>query len=459
VTAAPADVIVVGAGISGLALATALLDRGVAVRVVEASGAAGGNLRTQTVTTPEGPWLLDLGPNSFGDASAPFMDLVRTAGIEDRVVRSSGDGTRRFVFRRGRLREVPSSPAKFLVSGLLPPGGVLRLLREPFIAAWPAGSPEESLAAFCDRRLGRAAREKLLTPVVGGIYAGDPRELGAESSFPAMIALEREHGSLIRAAMKGKGPPSRGNLSSFRDGLAELPAALAKRLGAALTTGAPVRRIARDADAWTVDTDAGAFAAPHLAISTPSNVTSSLVAGLDAALASELGAIPYAAMTVVHVGVRSAAIPRLPPGFGFLVPRDEGLRILGSIFSSHLFPGRAPAGHALLTVFAGGSLDREAPSLTDAAIREFVLADLGRALGLTGEPALFQVTRWPRAIPQYVVGHKDRSARIDAAVAGHAGLHLLGNWRGGIAMPDCVRNATALAARLATELAAARAGR
>jgi oxygen-dependent protoporphyrinogen oxidase len=444
-----ADVLVVGAGISGLALATRLADRGVAVRVIDAAPVAGGNLRTRRAETSAGAWLLDLGPNSFGDASAPFMELVRAAGIEDRLVRSTAGG-RRFVWRRRRLREVPSHPLKFLFSGLLPVTGMLRLAREPFVAARPASAPEESLGAFCDRRLGRAAREKLLTPVVGGIYAGDPMRLGAESAFPAMIALEREHGSLIRAAMRGKGPPSRGTLSSFRDGLAELPAALARRLGESLTTGADARRVSRDGDGWRVTAaDGREFAAATLVVATPAATTAFLLAPLDAPLAAELGAVEYAPMTVVHVGVRRDAVRALPPGFGFLVPRDEGLRILGAIFSSVLFDGRAPAGHALLTIFAGGSLDAGAASLGDDAVRAFVLADLGRAIGLSGEPALVEITRWPRAIPQYVVGHRDRVARIDELVRRHAGLRLAGNWRGGIAMPDCVRNANCLADELA----------
>jgi oxygen-dependent protoporphyrinogen oxidase len=442
-------VLVVGAGISGLALATRLAGRGVAVRVIEAAPVAGGNLRSRRAETSAGSWLLDLGPNSFGDASAPFMDLVRAAGIEDRLVRSATGG-RRFVWRGGRLREVPSHPLKFAVSGLLPLTGVLRLAREPFVAPRPADAPEESLGAFCDRRLGRAAREKLLTPVVGGIYAGDPMRLGAESAFPAMVALEREHGSLIRAAMRGKGPPSRGTLSSLRGGLAELPAALARRLGDSLTTGAAARRVVRDGGVWRVETaDGRAFSAATLVVATPAATTAELLSALDAPLAAELDAIEYAPMTVAHVGFRRDAARALPPGFGFLVPRDEGLRILGAIFSSQLFEGRAPAGHELVTVFAGGSLDPGAASMPDDAVRAFVIDDLARAIGLSGPPPLAEVTRWPRAIPQYVVGHKDRVERIDEHVRRHAGLRLLGNWRGGIAMPDCVRNANCLADELA----------
>ena len=444
--ARPPDVLVVGAGISGLALAVSLADRGMGARVLDAAADVGGNLRTRRTQTPEGTWLLDLGPNSFGDASVPFMELVKAAGIEDRLVRAPESANRRWIWRGGRLREVPSHPVKFLMSGLLPLSGMLRIAREPWIAPRPASEPEESLGAFCDRRLGRVAREKLLTPVVGGIYAGDPMQLGAESAFPAMIALEREHGSLIRAARKGKGPPSRGTLSSFRDGLAELPAALRRRLGDSVTTGAAARFAVRENGRWRVETaDGRSFTAPTLALATPADVTASLLRPFDAALAAEVAAIPYAPMTVVHVGFRTGDAPGIPPGFGFLVPREEGLRILGSIFTSRLFPGRAPEGFELLTVFAGGSLDPEAMNLGHDKLREFVTSDLRCAIGLAAAPALFEVTRWPRAIPQYVVGHKDRLARIAAAAAAHPGLRLLGNWRGGIAMPECARNAKAMA--------------
>jgi oxygen-dependent protoporphyrinogen oxidase len=435
-----ADVLIVGAGLSGLALALGLVERGRRVRVVEASAAVGGNLRTRVVETPQGRWLLDLGPNSFGEKSEALVGLARRAGVADRIVRGSDTAGRRFLWRAGRLREVPSNPLKFLASGLLPLGGRLRMMREPWVRPRPAGAPEETLAA----------RETLLGAFVRGIYAGDPEELGAESAFPAMVALEREHGSLIRAAMRGKGPPSRGRLCSFEGGLAELPAAIAARLGDAVTTAAPVRRVVRDGARWRLETEAGEFAAPRLALTSPAGKTAEMLASVDAGLAAELSAIPYAPMAVVHVGVRLEDVPRQPDGFGFLVPRNEGLRILGAIFSSTLFPGRAPAGHALLTVFAGGRLDPGAASETDAMLRAIVLDDLRRAVGFAGEPALFEVTRWPRAIPQYVVGHKDRLTRVEAAVRALPGLRLLGNWKGGIAMPDCVRNADAAAAEWAS---------
>lgn len=442
--------IVVGAGLTGLALAHALRARGVDVTVLEERDHPGGNLRTRTVGEAGRRWLLELGPNSFGDAQAPIMGLVATAGLADRIVRTEGEAERRWVWRAGALREVLLKPQQFLFSPLLPLAGRLRLVREMWVPPRPADLPEESLAEFADRRLGRAAREKLLTPVIGGIYAGDPAKLGAESTFPAMVALERQHGSLLRAMRKGSGPPSRGRLASFRDGLRELPEAIARSLGGALRCGVPVARIDRAKGGWSLLLASGEqVTAPRVFVTSTSWRAADL---LDASLpdvARELRSIHYAAVAVVHVGLPRAGLGAVPPGFGFLVPRDEGLRILGCIFSSHLFPGRAPEGHELFTVFVGGDLDPAGAALPDDELRRTVLGDLGRAFGSCPEPSLFEVTRWPRAIPQYWVGHKDRLARIDAALAPHAGLSLLGNWRGGIAMDACVREATALAATVA----------
>ena len=287
--------------------------------------------------------------------------------------------------------------------------------------------------------------------MIGGIYAGDPAKLGAESTFPLMVGLEREHGSLIRAARKGGAMPSRGHLSSFKDGLRELPDALLAGLrdaGCAVRLGTPVERIEKAGGGWLVVLASGErLPSGRVFVTAPSWRAADLVATTLPDVAKELLSIHYAAVAVVHVGVPRAGLGNVPPGFGFLVPRDEGLRILGCIFSSHLFPGRAPEGHDLFTVFVGGDLDPAGAKLSDADLRSTVTGDLRRAFGKLPEPALFEVTRWARAIPQYWVGHKDRLARIDAALAPHRGLHLLGNWRGGIAMDACVREATTLAAQ------------
>ncbi len=433
------DVAVVGGGLSGLTAAFRLRERGSDVVLLDAGETPGGNLRTRRREDANGDWLLDLGPNSFGDGSAELMALVRDAGAADGLLPATGDAGRRWLYVRDRLREVPASPPKFLLSSLLPLSGRLRLMREPFIRPRPADAPEESLAEFCDRRLGEQARRTLLTPVVSGIYAGDPEQLGAESAFPRMVALEREHGSLIRAARAGSGPPKRGHLHSFVDGLAALPAAITAQLGDVVESSRPVAGLARTEDGWTLATARGPLTARHVILATPAWVTAGLLAQIAPAAAQELAAVDYAPMAVAHVGASAEDLGAFPAGFGFLVPRDEGLRVLGCIASSRLFAGRAPEGFDLLTVFTGGRLDPSALEESDAAIAEYVLTDLRRATGGSFARAWVEVTRWPRAIPQYQVGHGARLRRIAAATDGIAGLTLLGNWKGGIAMPDCVR--------------------
>jgi len=419
--------IVIGGGLTGLACALGLKRAGVKVTLLDAGDAPGGNLRTEIVNDDAGRWVLDLGPNSFGDGSADLMDLVRAVGLEDQLV-AAGEiaGKTRYLFRDGRVQAVPASPPAFLTSSILPLSARLRLMTEPFRRASREGAPEETLAEFCDRRLGRMARLKLLTPVVSGIYAGDPEQLGAESAFPAMIALEREHGSLIRAAIKGHGPPKRGRLQTFTDGLQALPRAVAAALGESYRPGSRVVRIDGAGSGWRVhlQADEAPVEADHLVIATPADVVAKLIESHAPDAAAELAGIHYAPMNVVHVGVRNEDAGVIPEAFGFLVPRDEGLRILGALFSSVLFSGRAPDGHSLVTIFTGGALDPGAADLSDADVLDYVLRDLRTALGGAWRPALSRVTRWPRAIPQYVVGHNDRLKRIDAATARLAGLTL-----------------------------------
>ena len=450
------DIVVIGGGLTGLACALEAQRSGADVTLLDAGDEPGGNLRTAIVDDAAGRWRLDLGPNSFGDGSADLMSLVRAVGLEgDLLPAGETAGKTRYLFRDGRVQPVPASPPSFLTSSILPLGARLRLMTEPFRRASRADAPEETLAQFCDRRLGRMARLKLLTPVVSGIYAGDPEQLGAESAFPAMIALEREHGSLVRAAIKGSGPPQRGRLQTFTDGLQALPRAIAATLTDAYRGGCRATRLERIGDSgdtrWRIHTDDGRppLDTQHVVLATPAGVIARLVQEHAPAIADELAAIEYAPMNVVHVGVRNEDAGALPEAFGFLVPRDEGLRILGALFSSVLFTGRAPDGHSLVTIFTGGALDPDAATLADADILDYVLADLRTALGGSWKPALTRVTRWPRAIPQYVVGHKDRLTRIETAMQGLPGVTLLGNWRGGIAMPNCAREGADAARKIA----------
>lgn len=442
------DVLVVGAGISGLALAFRLRRNGVDARLLDAGDEPGGNLKSERVETEAGEWLLDLGPNSWSDHLGALTSLVSDAGLDAEVLEPRSDPSRRFLYLDGALTELPSKPPRLLLSGVLPWTAKLRLLAEPLVRARAPDAPEETLAAFCDRRLGRAVRERLLTPFVGGIYAGDPERLGAASAFPKLVELEREHGSLLRGARRAGPPTRRPPPCNFRGGMATLARGLADALGPHHHAGAPVRELVPAEDGWEAVTPAGRHRTRHLVLATPAHVTSELLRPHLPEVADELAAIRYAPMVVVHVGLDRSGAGALPEGFGFLVPRGEGVRILGAVRASGLFAGRAPKGFEQLAVFVGGELDPDAALLDDAGVRDIVVRDLRTTLGTTAEPELFRVTRWPRAIPQYEVGHLDRLARIDADVARRPRLSLLGNWKGGISLPQCVQSAEDLARRL-----------
>lgn len=446
-------VCVVGAGLSGLAAAFYLAEGGADVLLLDAGDEPGGNLSSRKISNDADNWVLDMGPNSFGEKSEDLMSLVRACGAdEDLVPASKTAAGARFLYRKGKVMPVPAGPG-LMLSPILPLKDRLRLLKEPFVKPSSADQPEETLARFCDRRLGKMARLKLLTPVVSGIYAGDPERLGAESAFPKMVEMERGFGSLVRAAMKGNGPPSRGRLQTFKDGLQGLAFRLIDKLGDRYRPRQRVSHIATGPQGWELTTEQGdSFSAEHLVLAITAKEAAPLMRDADAAMASELDSIRYAPMSVVHVGVQREHSGDMPDGFGFLIPRDEGLRILGCIFSSKLFTGRAPEGHELVTIFIGGDLDPGSASLSDDELVDIALKDLRKALGGEWKPALTSVTRWPLAIPQYETGHKDRVARIDRLAAAHQGLYLLGNWRGGIAIPDCAREGKLAADRILASL-------
>jgi protoporphyrinogen/coproporphyrinogen III oxidase len=284
-----------------------------------------------------------------------------------------------------------------------------------------------------------------MEPFVAGIFAGSAGKLSAAAAFPTLLEWESEHGSLLRGAIAARrsrptGPPLPRGLLSFRDGLETLPRALDLALGAALRTGVAVRAIApHDAAGWTVSTDAGDLEAHRLVVAVPASRAAELVAGFAPEAARALSEIPHPPLAVLHLSWPESALGRRLDGFGHLVCPDPRRRILGAVWSSALFPGRAPAGQALFTVFFGGTRDPEGATLPDDELTTLAARDF-ESEGLTrGSPRMILATRWPRAIPQYERGHAGRIAALAAAERRWPGLHLLGNYRGGISVADVVR--------------------
>ncbi|HEX3530624.1 MAG TPA: protoporphyrinogen oxidase, partial [Thermoanaerobaculia bacterium] len=323
----------------------------------------------------------------------------------------------------------------------------------PWIAR-PADGREETIADFVRRRLWTEFLDYAVGPFVSGVYAGDPERLSVRWAVARIHALERDHGSLIRGALaKRKGPAPAGGMITFRDGLAALPRRLAQEIGD-VRTGVFCRRVTRAGDGYVVETESetgsGSFTAERIVIAVPADVAARLLDDLTGGASRLFAEIPYAPVAVVSLGVRRTDVAHLLDGFGFLAPRKEGLSILGCLFTSTLFPGRAPEGHAALVAFVGGRTNPEITARDDDAILATVRAELGRALGLSGEPVFHHVRRWPRAIPQYELGHGRFVERAEEIERQNPGLRISGNFLRGISVPDCIRNATALAAEIAS---------
>jgi oxygen-dependent protoporphyrinogen oxidase len=434
--------IVVGGGLAGLARGYALARRGVDVRVIETSQRPGGVVRTEH----SGEFLLELGPNTVRP-TREIWDLIGELGLSDAALLSS-PSLPRFIEFQERLHALAPGPQTLLTTRLLSISGKLRLLREPFVGA--RDDPRESVADFFARRLGPQVADRLVGPFVSGIWAGDAHALSARSAFPLLARWEREHGSLLRGALASRPPRDRSRsplpkgLLSFRDGLETLPRALAASLGARLSLGAPVRRLSPDGGRWRVETEQETLAADRVVVAAPAAEAARLLENVDPEAARALSEMPQPPLAVLHLAWPAAAFPTPLLGFGHLVVPTGKRRILGAVWNSCLFPGRAPEGEVLVTAFAGGSRDPSAAALADARLLDLATRELSASLGARSAARLIRVTRYARAIPQYDLDHESRLAALEQAELRNPGLTFIGNYRGGISVGDVVRNGLAV---------------
>jgi oxygen-dependent protoporphyrinogen oxidase len=471
IRAAMPRIAIVGAGLSGLATAH-YLRRGLAearrtadIVILESDDIPGGKMRT----IREDGFAIEWGPNGFL-TNKPFgIDLATELGLEARLARSSDLARRRFVFAGGRLHRLPESPGSFLGSGLMSLGGKLRLLREPWAASAPDGV-DESLGDFARRRLGPEALERLIDPMVTGIYSGDPDTMSLRAAFPRIHELEAEHGGLFRGMMavrrqrKAEGAGGKvsagpgGVLYSFDHGVSVLADSLAEAAGSSLELGSPVDRVERRAAGYSLSVGGRGgrrqLEADVVVVAAPAYAASPMLAAVDGALADELAGIPYAPITVAAVGFDKVSLGNPLQGFGYLIPGAERRRILGVLWDSSVFPNRAPEGRALIRVMVGGV---RAPALAGLPERELlgvVRDELAVTMGVSTEiePVLAHAYLHERGIPQYLVGHPARMARIDERLATLPGLHLNCNAYRGIALNDCVLQSRLVAERIALAL-------
>lgn len=443
------DVIVVGAGISGLTVAFHLARRGLRPLVLEANDRVGGAIQT----LHRDGWTFEQGPNTVLSSRPAVGALIEEAGLARETLRAAPTGKRRYLWKGERLQPLPGGPGSFLTTSLFTLRGKLRLLKEPWIGRPPEGT-EESIAQFVRRRLGQDFLDYAVGPFVSGVYAGDPERLSVRWAVSRIWSLEHEHGSLIRGALaRRKGPQPGGGMISMRNGLEALPLRMAEAIGEAggeIRTGTPCRALRKSGDGFVATLPDGTeLSASRVVVAVPADAAAKLLSDVTGGESAILDDIEYARLAVASYGFHRRQVRHPLDGFGFLAPRKESLRILGGLFPSSLFTGRAPEGHVALAAFIGGRTDPEALDLDDDDLHKTILGDLDRALGLSGEPAFAEVRRWPRAIPQYELGHGRYVELAERTERENPGLYLSGNWTGGVSVPDCIQTATDLAERIA----------
>lgn len=449
---------VIGAGPSGLAVAWEILTRvrareiPVHLEVYERASRAGGNVWTDRVDG----YLVEHGPEGFLDSAPRTTELAQELGLAARLVPASAASSRRFLYVKGRLHRVPTGPLEFLRSGILSLPGRLRVFAEPFQR--PAHADDESVLAFASRRMGDEAARRLVGAMVAGIHAGDPASLSMPAAFPQLAAMERAHGSLTRALIATRREARRtgrrwggpagpvGRLTSFAGGLRDLIEAFVSEMGPRLRLGAEVREARQVGGRWRVSVGSRDEEFERLVITTPPWHAANLLEAADPGLAGPLRDIPWAPVTAVALGFRAADLRGVNlDGFGFLVPAGQGVRILGCLWSSSIFPGRAPEGHVLLRVLVGGARDPDAAAFPDDHLLALVRNDLALTMGIEAAPELVRVYRHPRAIPQYTLGHLARLRAMRDRLERLPGLLLHGNGYRGVALNDSLRLAGEIA--------------
>jgi len=444
-----ADVAILGGGISGLTAGFWLRHRGLKVHLFESSERPGGCI---TTWAKEG-FLFELGPNTVLNNALEIDALCETAGILGRRLTANPASKRRFIVRGGKLVPLPNNPAAFLFTSLFSLKTKLGLLKEPFVRPAPR-DVEESIATFVRRRLGEEMLQYAVGPFVSGVYAGDPEKLSVQHAVPKIYALEENYGSLIKGAIaKKKGPAPAGGLFSFPEGLAVLPRTLAERLEEGYHPGHSVSRVDRSEDGFLITATGPrnenvTLKSRAVICALPAAAASQALLPLGGEFPGSIRSLPYADVALVCLGFRREDVVHPLDGFGCLAPEVEGRHFLGCLFTSSLFPGRAPEGHVALSVFLGGAVHPERASEEESTLLKKVLKDVDDLLGLKGSPVLTRVERWRPAIPQYNLGHGAFKEAAKILEAANPGLFLSGNLLYGVSVGNCIANAKAVADRV-----------
>ena len=460
------SVAIIGAGITGLTAAFYLQRRGVPVTVYEASDRVGGAIQSVRMDG----YLAEFGPNTILETSPKVTQLVCDAGLASRRLDPDPKAEARYVVRYQRPIEMPGSPLGFLTTKLFTARAKLAVLREPFVPRRRDGK-EESVAEFVVRRLGQEFLDHAIDALVAGVYAGDPYKLSVPQAFPKLAQLEARYGSLIKGQIfgarerkrRGEVAKDRAGKFSFDEGLQVLPDSLRERLGEAVHLNTAVTRLTQTPDGWMLDVRGGGRAtrAEHCAVIYAGTAFRLAEMEVQASMPLHFRTfeeIRYPPVASVVLGFRREDVAHSCEGFGMLIPKVEGFKILGTIFSSSLFPNRAPAGHLTLTSYVGGERFPELASLPPEKLFALTCEDLRVLLGVRGKPTFQHSVFYPRAIPQYNLGYgryRELMAEIEAKAPG---LFFAGHFRDGISLSDTIVSACNVTDRVGAFLGSAPVG-
>lgn len=472
----------VGGGISGLATALALAEQaqacGLTVRctVLEASPVWGGKIVTHKI----GNLTTEAGPDSFLSTKPAGLQLIAKLGLIDELINTNETGKKAFVYSSGRLRELPEgliaiTPGQirpFLKSGLLSFSGVARMGLEAVLPANRSGA-DESLASFVRRRFGREAFERMMEPLMAGIYAGDAEQMSIKATFPRFVELEQAHGSVLRGMLAARssrtqepsGTVRRTMFVSLKPGLEALVTALVRRLtaqGVTVRSGVSVESLrvrSHRLGRWTYDImlqDRSALSVDSLVLATPAFVAADLLRPLTPMAAGLLDMIPYASTGTVALAYPASVVGGKIQGFGFVVPRVERRDLIAATWTSLKWPHRAPPEQLLARCYVGGAGRESILELDDKALIARVRAELREICGLTAEPTYVEVNRWIKAMPQYLLGHLARLEQAEVALSRYGGLVVTGSAYRGVGIPDCIREGTVAAEKVVRYLSGGR---